>query len=196
MDFKQEIKNYIAKNEQEKNDQRLILDYIKQFPNTILKRENEWAHLTSSGFIMNPALDKVLMAHHNIYKSWAWTGGHADGEADLLAVALREAREETGIKIVRPLVKEIASLDILPVWGHMKKGSYVSTHLHLSVAYILIAEENQLLQMNEAENSGVRWLGVSELSVYCKEPQILPIYEKLIKRARDYKEPFSLEQEK
>ncbi len=186
MNFREQIQAYIPIDEKERNDQRLILGYIHQFPKTVLKRENEWAHLTSSGFIMNPALDKVLMVHHTIYNTWTWTGGHADGEEDLLAVALREAREETGLQEVRPLFQSIASLDILPVWGHHKKGHYVSTHLHLSVAYILVAEENQMLQVNKAENSGVRWLRVQDLPTYCNEPEIVSIYDKLIKRARAY----------
>ena len=62
--------------------------------------------MTASGFIVNEARNKTLMVHHNIYNSWSWTGGHADGDSDLLAVALREAREETGIVNVTPLSRE------------------------------------------------------------------------------------------
>ncbi len=70
-------------------------------------------------------MDRVLMAYHNIYHSWAWTGGHADGEKDLLSVAMREAREETGIKTVTPVMDQIFSLEVLTVDGHEKKGLYV-----------------------------------------------------------------------
>ena len=89
----------------------------------ILTRENAFAHLTSSGFILNENKDKVLMIYHNLYNSWAWTGGHADGEDDLLEVAIKEAKEETGVVNIHPLSTQIMSLDILPVWGHMKKGN-------------------------------------------------------------------------
>ena len=73
------------------------------------------------------------MAYHNIYHSWAWTGGHADGEKDLLSVAIREAKEETGIKTVKPVMEGIFSLEVLTVDGHEKNGSYVPSHLHLNV---------------------------------------------------------------
>ena len=95
-----EIRAYTPQNEQEAADQRLILEYIRLFPDNILTRDNEIAHLSSSGFVVNADGTRVLMAHHNIYRVWAWTGGHADGEGDLLSVALREAREETGVEPV------------------------------------------------------------------------------------------------
>ena len=101
--FKKQIQSYVPMNEQEVQDQKVILNYIKLFEHNILTRENEFAHLTSSGFILNEARDKVLMIYHNLYNSWAWTGGHADGEADLLAVAIKEAKEETGVANIRPL---------------------------------------------------------------------------------------------
>lgn len=186
MSYKQEIRDYSPVNEQEASEKRVILEYIEKFPGTILLRENEFAHLTSSGFIMNETLDKVLMVHHNIYKTWAWTGGHADGDADLLYVAIKEAIEETGVKNIRPLVDTIASLDILPVWGHVKKGQYIPTHMHLSVAYILIADEREALEINPEENSGVMWIPVKKLEEYCNEPQIVTIYHKLIDKANSY----------
>ena len=98
-----------------------MLDYLHLFEGNILTRENEFAHFTSSGFILNENKDKVLMIYHNLYNSWAWTGGHADGEEDLLKVAIKEAKEETGVVNIQPLSTQIMSLDILPVWGHMKK---------------------------------------------------------------------------
>ena len=65
------------------------------------------------------------MIYHNIYDSWAWMGGHADGEEDLFKVAEREAKEESGITDIKAISEEIASIEILPVSGHEKKGKYV-----------------------------------------------------------------------
>lgn len=186
MNYCEAIKRYEPINEQEASEKETILAYINTFPNNILTRENTFGHLTSSGFVMNKELTKVLMVHHNIYNTWAWTGGHADGEADLLYVAIKEAKEETGIKEVTPLMEEIASVDILPVWGHVKKGKYVATHMHLNVAYILIADEKQTLEINEDENSGVRWIAVEDIEKYSNEPEIIKVYHKLISRARNY----------
>lgn len=187
MNYKEAIMAYKPINEQEASEKKVILDYINQYPHNILLRENEFGHITSSGFIMNKDLTKALMVHHNIYNTWSWTGGHADGDEDLLYVAIKEAKEETGVTKIGPLMEEIASIDILPVWGHVKKGRYVATHMHLSVAYILIADEDQALHINESENSGVKWIELEALEAYCKEPQIVDIYYKLIEKAKEYK---------
>lgn len=89
MNWIDEIRNYNPFNEQEKQDKKVALDYITTFPN-ILTRENEFAHMTASSWIVNKDRTKVLMIFHNIYQSWAWTGGHADGEDNLLNVAIEK----------------------------------------------------------------------------------------------------------
>lgn len=178
------IENYQPDSPMEAKDKELMLAYFKEAPHDPTTREAALAHLTSSGFILNESFDKVLMVHHNLYGTWAWTGGHADGEQDLLAVAIKEAQEETGVQGIRALSEEIMSLDILPVWRHEKKGEPVSSHLHLNVAFLLVASELEALQMKEDENSGVAWFPLTDLKSYCHEPQILPIYEKLIKKAK------------
>ena len=180
-----EIRAYTPQNEQEAAEQRMILEYIRLFPDNILTRDNEIAHLSSSGFVVNADGTRVLMAHHNIYRVWAWTGGHADGEGDLLSVALREAREETGVEHIRPLSPAIASLDILPVWGHVKRGKWVPSHQHLNVSYLLVADESDALQIREGENSRVGWLPAERLLESTNEWQMDGVYAKLLARARE-----------
>lgn len=184
MNYKEAIERYAPCCEQEAADKELMLSLIRQFPDTVLTRDCAFAHMTASGFIVNEARDKTLMAYHNIYQSWAWTGGHADGDGDLLAVALREAREETGILQVAPLSGEIDCLDILTVCGHVKRGRHISAHLHLSPSYLLVAPEEQKLTVKADENSGVRWIPLDRLSEFCTEAEMLPVYQKLIDRMR------------
>ena len=178
------LRAYSPQNEQEDADRRMILEYIRRFPDNILTRDNAIAHMTSSGFVVNADASKVLMAHHNLYRVWAWTGGHADGEADLLAVALREAREETGAEHVRPLSAQIASVDILPVWGHVKGGRYVCAHQHLNVSYLLVADETDPLRAREGANTRAGWLPAERLLEYTREWQMDGVYTKLLARAR------------
>ena len=166
---------------QEQADQQTFLRFINNNPDVLL-RENKIAHLTSSALIFNASQDKLLMIYHNIYKSWSWTGGHADGEADLLQVAIREAKEETGLKQVTAAVDKIISLDILPVFGHLKKNQPVSAHLHLSVAYILSAAEDEPLAIKPDENSGVRWIAIDQLADYVSEPHMQVIYQKILNK--------------
>lgn len=137
-------------------------------------------HMTASAWVVNEARTKVLMVYHNIYHSWSWMGGHADGEEDLLAVALREVQEESGIRSVHPVTEKIYSLEVLTVDGHVKRGKYVSSHLHLNVTYLLEASEADSLHMKPDENSGVAWFGLKEAVEASSEPWFKErIYPKL-----------------
>ncbi len=153
----------------------------------MLTRENEIAHITSSGFIVNKNRDKVLMIHHNIYNSWGWTGGHADGEDDLVKVAIKEAKEETGINNAIPITNDICSIDILPVNAHIKKGKHVSSHLHLSIAYILEADEHDDIRVKADENSGVKWVDMNNVLHMTDEEHMKGVYSKLIDKACENK---------
>ena len=174
-----EIKSYRSSCEQEERDRAVILDFLAAHDDAFL-RTNLVAHMTASAWVVNPARDRVLMVYHRLYDSWAWTGGHADGETDLLSVALRECREETGVLHVRPVTEEIYSLEIMTVEGHEKRGQYVPSHLHLNLTYLLEADERDALQVCEAENSGVRWFSLEESLTAPSEPWMVErIYRKL-----------------
>ena len=144
----EQIAAYAPYNAQEAADKALILRWLEASEDAFC-RENPVAHMTASAWVTNEAHDGVLMAYHNIYDSWAWLGGHADGEEDLLAVALREVREESGVKHARPASENIFSLEVLTVDGHEKRGAYVSSHLHLNVTYLLIADDLSLIHISE-----------------------------------------------
>lgn len=177
------IKNYTVYNEQEKKDKEIIVKYVGMFDD-VLTRNNEVAHITSSAFVINKNRNKVLMVHHNIYNSWSWTGGHADGDKDLLDVAIKEVKEEAGVRSIQPVSEEILSLDILPVLGHKKRGKYVAPHLHLSVAYLLEGDENEPLISKPDENSGVKWIPFEEIDSYSNEFHMKVVYKKIISKIR------------
>ena len=157
-----QIENYPPFNEQEEKDKALILGWIRNNENAF-SRENTVAHITASAWVVNKDRSKVLMVYHNIYNSWSWMGGHADGETDLLSVAIREVKEEAGISNVRPVSEEIFSLESLTVDGHVKKGNYVSSHLHLNITYLLEADSEEQVSVKADENSGVMWFSPEEL---------------------------------
>ena len=164
--------------DQERRDRELLLLALDR-QDSPLTRDNPFAHFTASSWIVNPARTHVLMAWHNIYRTWAWTGGHADGDSDLLAVALREAREETGVEALRPVSEGICSLEILPVNAHVKRGQFVSAHLHLNVTYLLEADDAQPLRPKPDENSAVAWLPKDEAAENREEPFMATVYRKL-----------------
>ena len=179
MKIVEEIKAYAPCCEQEARDKAVILDYLAKNPDAFY-RSYPIAHMTASAWIVNRERTKVLMVYHRIYDSWSWTGGHADGEKDLLAVALREAREETGLRKVRAVSEEICSLEVLTVDGHEKRGEYVASHLHLNVTYLLEADESEELRVCEEENSGVKWFTLDAALAASTEPWFVErIYKKL-----------------
>ena len=179
MGIYEQIKKYRPWNEQERQDQAVMLAFLEKNPDAFY-RTNLLAHMTASAWVVNPQRSKVLMVYHRLYDSWSWAGGHADGEEDLLAVALREVREETGVQRLRPVTEEIYSLEVLTVDGHEKHGRYVPSHLHLNVTYLLEAEEDQPLRVCEAENSGVAWFSLADALSASTEPWFVErIYKKL-----------------
>ena len=179
MEIYEQIKAYRPWNEQERQDQVLILDFLRKNPDAFY-RTNLLAHMTASAWVVNPQRSKVLMVYHRLYDSWSWAGGHADGEEALLAVALREVREETGVQRLRPVTEDIYSLEVLTVDGHEEHGRYVPSHLHLNVTYLLEAEEDQPLRVCEAENSGVAWFSLADALSASTEPWFVErIYKKL-----------------
>ena len=177
-----QIEQYQPYNEQEERDKVLILEWIKNNDNAFL-RENAVAHMTASAWVVNKDRSKVLMVYHNIYNSWSWLGGHADGETDLLSVAIREVKEEAGIAYVVPVTEDIFSLESLTVDGHVKNGKYVSSHLHFNVTYLLEADPEESVSVKADENSGVAWFTPEEALAKSTEPWFVEyVYAKLIEK--------------
>lgn len=186
MNLKEQISQYQPYNAQEAKEQEVMLRYLDTFDD-LLMRENEFAHFTASAWIVNPDRSKVVMAYHNIYQSWSWIGGHADGDADLLHVALKETEEETGLTAITPVKKDIYSLEILGVPAHIKKGEPIATHLHLNVTYLIEADENEKTTIKPDENSAVRWMDLDEAVSACTEPEMKVVYQKLNEKLKTVK---------
>ena len=206
---RQALRNAVAAfepfNEQEAADKRVILRALDTDPDCFDRSAQ--AHMACSIWVVDPTFTQTLLVYHNIYDSWSWIGGHADGECDLAAVALRELQEETGVAHARLVAGEahgagdasaaseptvggvrplcgpggIYSLEVLTVDGHEKRGAYVSSHLHLNVTYLAIADPAEPIRIKPDENSGVRWVPLEDAIRLSTEPWIRDrIYRKLI----------------
>ncbi len=179
------LRAYQPWNEQEERDKAVMLRALSAMPDCF-DRANEITHFSASAWIVNRTGDKVLMAYHNLYNAWAWTGGHADGDRDLLSVALREAREETGVH-AEPVTEDIFSLEILTVDGHEKRGRYVPSHLHMNVTYLLRADENESIRPKMDENAAVQWFTLEDALKNCAEPwMVRRVYSKLNEKLRAF----------
>ncbi len=182
MSIYKDIAAYEPFNEQEAADQRIILHALQTDPHCF--NRNAQAHMTCSIWTVDATMEQTLMVYHSIYDSWSWIGGHADGEHDLAAVALRELEEETGVAnahLVPCGPGNIFSLEVLTVDAHEKRGAYVSSHLHLNVTYLAIADPKEPLRIKPDENNAVAWVPLTEAIGQSSEPWIRDrIYRKII----------------
>lgn len=177
--LRQEINNFKPFNQQEENDKKLVLELLDN-ENDLLTRNNRRYHFTVSAWLVDQSRNYVLMAYHNIYQSWAWLGGHADGNANLKEVILKEIEEESGLSNVSFIADGIYSLEILPVAGHNKKGDYISSHLHLNVTYLLQGDKRDSVRIKEDENSNIGWIEIDKIDQYSTEQWFIErVYTKL-----------------
>lgn len=177
------IMDYIPENEQEENDKKIMLKYIKKFDD-VLTRQNEMFHFTTSAWVINHDKTKVLMIYHNIFDSWAWIGGHADGNSNLLEVVKKEILEETGVKNVALLINGIFGLSIQIVKPHIKNGKYISSHLHYDIQFLFEASEEDDLKIKCDENKDVRWLDIDTVLDKVTEEHMKPLYKKLMNKVQ------------
>lgn len=175
MTFLEQLQNYKPCNEEEAHIKPIILEFLQQNERAF-SRENSLAHMTTSAWIVNKERTKVLMAYHNIYDSWGWLGGHADGDEDLLRVIRKEVDEESGLTNLRLLRDGIYGINILTVFPHYKRGKYVNAHLHFDVEYLFEADEADAVRMKPDENSGVGWVSIEEINQYVTEEHMKPVY--------------------
>ncbi len=181
--IKSQILAYTPYNEREASDKALFLQCLETFSD-LLSRNNPICHFTASNWIVNQDRTKALLIFHNIEQMWMWTGGHADGECDLLNVALREAHEETGLKNIHPLNQHFASLEVFAVPPHIRKGKFISSHLHLNCGFLLEADETEVPKIKPDENSAIEWMTLEDITKAINAGTMGEHYLKLIEKAK------------
>ena len=174
------LQTYQPKDQQEEKDLAVMIDALYTQNPSFFMRENPF-HFTASAIVVNQDKSKVLFAFHRIYQSWAWLGGHADGNQNLLEVAKKEVKEESGVQHLSLYINEPSSIEILDVPEHVKHGKKVASHKHMNVTYLFIASEEESLRVNEEENRAVAWLPIESLEQFVSEKEMLPIYQKSLR---------------
>lgn len=180
MNIKNLILNYKPFSEQEVIDREYYLKFISGFDD-VLTRENQFGHFTASAFVVNKDFTKALVVYHNILNGYIYPGGHADGEENLLEVAVREVEEETGVKAA-VLSKEPFAINSAPTLTHIKRGKVVPAHIHFDVVYLLQSDENISLKIKADENQDVKWVSLENLENIKLVDFMIPIFKKLKKK--------------
>ncbi len=121
-----------------------------------LDRRERPGHFTASALVVNVELDQILLLHHAKLRIWVQPGGHVDGNANLMAVALREATEETGIGGLRIWPRAV-DLDI-----HRVDPPSEDAHLHYDVRFLVLAPRSPVLNANH-ESTAQRWASPDDL---------------------------------
>ena len=132
--------------------------FIAAHPDCLLRTCLE-GHLTASAWVVDPARTRTLMTHHRKLDRWLQLGGHADGEADLLAAALREVREESGLVRVRAVSTEIFDVDRHRIPARKSEPE----HWHFDVRFLVEADPGEPLAVSD-ESHEVAWVALEEAS--------------------------------
>ncbi|MCC5931778.1 MAG: NUDIX hydrolase [Cyclobacteriaceae bacterium] len=133
------------------------IEFIPRFLNLLqhqdcFYRSHLNGHITGSAWIINPAKSHTLLLHHKKLNKWLQPGGHADGEENILLVAEKEAKEETGLSSLCAMHENIFDIDIHTIPARGK----VMEHEHFDIRYIFVSDENDTLQINH-ESINAAW---------------------------------------
>ena len=150
------LRNYLAKDSLQRQFKKRILEMCISYPR-LLDRDCMPGHLTASALVVNEDRSRVMLHHHAKLNRWLQFGGHCDGDANLPAVALREAIEESGVRNLS-IDPEIIDIDIHVIPERKK----VPEHLHLDTRFMVMAADN--CQPTKSDESlEVCWYDVGEL---------------------------------
>ena len=156
-DLLNKLQAYSPEFEIEKEFRASFLSFIET--NTdCFERSLQEGHITGSAWILNAAHDKALLTHHQKLNRWLQLGGHADGECDVMQVALKEAKEESGLTQLKLLSETIFDIDIHTIPGRENEPE----HLHYDIRFLFEADDSEKLVLS-SESKALAWVPLDEL---------------------------------
>ncbi len=165
------LENYSSSFREEHHFKSQFLELLKAA--SAFQRTHLPGHITGSAWVVNSDHTKALLVHHAKLNKWVQPGGHADGDENILAVALREAEEETGLSIFE-FETAIFDIDIHTIPARKD----FPEHLHYDIRFLLRADENDPVIVSD-ESHDVKWIPIDQLQNYTTERSVLRLSEKL-----------------
>lgn len=169
------LHNYIPTSSEEMFHKDMI-DFIHKNEDCF-ERMLTVGHITASAWILNKNHDKALLLHHAKLDRWFQLGGHCDGDSDTVAVAIKEAQEESGIISIEALIPEIFDIDIHFIPDNPKEKG----HYHYDVRYLLHVTSDEDVQMNR-ESKALKWIGKNAKELPTDTPSVVRMHSKWVER--------------
>jgi 8-oxo-dGTP pyrophosphatase MutT (NUDIX family) len=167
-----ELRTYVAADEREAKMQQRLVAFVASQPDAFA-RTLGIGHVTASAWIVDPSRTQALLIHHRKLGKWLQLGGHLEDDADLRTAALREAREESGLRSLRFASPAIYDLDV----HHIPARAEEAAHDHYDVRFVLEADPSEPLPEN-AESHGLAWIPLAELERYGVDESVLRLARK------------------
>lgn len=136
----------------EQEHKKTILHFLSQYPNAF-ERSLEVGHITASAWLVNKDNTKALLMHHRKLNLWVQLGGHCDGNTDVLAVAIKEAQEESGIMDIQPVQSGIFDIGVHLIPENKKEKA----HYHYDIRFLLQVMSDEDFVANE-ESHALAWI--------------------------------------
>lgn len=130
-------------------------------------------HITASAWIVDASRTRTLLTHHRKLDRWLQLGGHADGDADVRRVAMREAREESGLASLRFVSPAIYDLDVHAI---PERGSDLA-HEHFDIRFALEADPLEPFVVS-SESHALAWVEIADLASYGADESVLRLARK------------------
>jgi len=169
----EQMESYVPFNDLEAKHKNNILKFLHEDDNNF-ERSNVKGHITGSAWLLNEDKTKVLLNHHRKLDKWMNFGGHADGDADILSVAIREAQEESGIENILSIADCIFDIDVHVIPANATKGE--PEHLHYDIRYLLWTPDQDYVLSHESIN--LKWVDMKEALQMLKSDSLVRMIEK------------------
>ena len=160
------LEKYFPTNKIEQANKNVMLSFLRKNHNC-LKRTSIRGHFTASAWVVNSEETHVLLMHHKKLNIWIQLGGHADGENDLLNVAIKEVLEESGIKNISPITDKIFDIGV----HRIPRYQLIKEHYHYDIRFLLKSTSDDTLVANE-ESTDLKWFLASQASLPTKNQDI------------------------